>query len=394
MRVLMVSDVYFPRVNGVSTSIETFRQCLRELGVEVRLVVPRYGDEPDEPGIIRVAGRPVPGDREDRLVGWRGMHKAVLAAAADCDLIHIQTPFVAHYAGLKAARRLGLPVVATYHTLFEEYLQHYAPFLPGGWLKAQARAFSRRQCNALDAVIVPSTAMQQRLLAYGVKVPLHVLPTGIPLARFGRGDGAAFRAEHGIPLGRPVALFVGRVAHEKNIGFLLEAMQRTRQLRPDALLLIAGEGPAMNDLKEQVRQLGLLDGVRFIGYLDRQQALPDCYAAADVFVFASRTETQGLVLLEAMAAGLPVIALAEMGTTDILAPGRGAISPPPEAQAFGEALADFFNRPLAWRHLAAAAPAYVAEWSDAALAARLAGLYDTLTGGKIALGEALTVALS
>ena len=135
MRVLMVSDVYFPRVNGVSTSIETFRQCLRELGVEVRLVVPRYGDEPDEPGIIRVAGRPVPGDREDRLVGWRAMHKAVLAAAADCDLIHIQTPFIAHYAGLKAARRLGLPVLATYHTLFEEYLQHYAPFLPGDWLK-------------------------------------------------------------------------------------------------------------------------------------------------------------------------------------------------------------------------------------------------------------------
>ncbi len=394
MRVLMVSDVYFPRVNGVSTSIETFRQCLRELGVEVRLVVPRYGDEADEEGIIRVAGRPVPGDREDRLVGWRAMHKAVLAAAADCDLIHIQTPFIAHYAGLKAARRLGLPVVATYHTLFEEYLQHYAPFLPGDWLKAQARAFSRRQCNALDAVVVPSTAMQQRLLAYGVTAPLHVLPTGIPLARFGRGNGAAFRLEHGIPLGQPVALFVGRVAHEKNIGFLLEAMQRTRQLRPDALLLIAGEGPAMGDLKEQVRQLGLLDGVRFIGYLDRQQALPDCYAAADVFVFASRTETQGLVLLEAMAAGLPVIALAEMGTIDILAPGRGAISPPPEAQAFGEALADFFNRPLAWRHLAAAAPAYVAEWSDAALAARLAGLYDTLAGGKIALGEALTVALS
>ncbi len=394
MRVLMVSDVYFPRVNGVSTSIETFRQCLRELGVEVRLVVPRYGDEADEEGIIRVAGRPVPGDREDRLVGWRAMHKAVLAAAADCDLIHIQTPFIAHYAGLKAARRLGLPVVATYHTLFEEYLQHYAPFLPGDWLKGQARAFSRRQCNALDAVVVPSTAMQQRLLAYGVTTPLHVLPTGIPLARFGRGNGSAFRLEHGIPLGQPVALFVGRVAHEKNIGFLLEAMQRTRQLRPDALLLIAGEGPAMGDLKEQVRRLGLFDAVRFIGYLDRQQALPDCYAAADVFVFASRTETQGLVLLEAMAAGLPVIALAEMGTTDILAPGRGAISPPPEAQAFGEALADFFNRPLAWRHLAAAAPAYVAEWSDAALAARLAGLYGTLTGGKIALGEALTVALS
>lgn len=392
MRVLMVSDVYFPRVNGVSTSIETFLQCLRELGVEVRLVVPRYGDEPDEPGVIRVAGRPVPGDREDRLVGWRAMHKAVLAAAADCDLIHIQTPFIAHYAGLKAARRLGLPVVATYHTLFEEYLQHYAPFLPGDWLKGQARAFSRRQCNALDAVVVPSTAMQQRLLAYGVTAPLHVLPTGIPLAHFGRGNGADFRREHGIPLGQPVALFVGRVAHEKNIGFLLEAMLRTRDMRADALLLIAGEGPAMNDLKERVRQLGLLDAVRFIGYLDRQQALPDCYAAADVFVFASRTETQGLVLLEAMAAGLPVIALSEMGTTDILAPGRGAYSPPADAAAFGEVLGYFFNQPLAWRYLAEEAPAYAAEWSDASMAARLAARYRELAGRENALAETLTVA--
>ena len=158
MRVLMVSDVYSPRVNGVSTSIETFRGTLADLGVEVRLVAPRYADEADEPGIVRVRGRPVPGDPEDRLVGWRAMHREVLAAARDCDLIHVQTPFVAHYAGLKAARKLGLPVLATYHTLFEEYLQHYAAFLPAGWLRGQARAFSRRQCNALDTVVVPSKA--------------------------------------------------------------------------------------------------------------------------------------------------------------------------------------------------------------------------------------------
>ncbi|MGE5470383.1 MAG: glycosyltransferase [Bacteroidota bacterium] len=380
MRILMVSDVYFPRVNGVSTSIETFRLALAEFGVEVRLVVPRYGDEPETAGIVRVPGRPLPGDPEDRLVGWRAMQRSVLEAAQDCDLIHIQTPFVAHYAGLRAARRLGLPVLATYHTLFEEYLQHYAPWLPAGWLKGQARRFSRRQCNALDAVVVPSSAMQQRLLAYGVEVPLHVLPTGIPTSRFGHGNGPAFRERHGISPGRPVALFVGRVAHEKNIAFLLHALCRTRQLRPEALLVIAGEGPAMGALKAQVRQLGLQGAVHFIGYLDRQNELPDCYAAADVFVFASRTETQGLVLLEAMAAGLPVIALAEMGTTDILAPGRGCLVPPPDPAAFGEALGDFFNRPLAWRHLAAEAPAYAEAWSDAAMAARLAGLYRELAG--------------
>ena len=392
MRILMVSDVYFPRVNGVSTSIETFRQILGAQGIEVRLVAPRYGDEPDTPGIVRVAGRPVPGDREDRLIGWRAMHRSVLAAAQDCDLIHIQTPFIAHYAGLKAARQLDLPVIATYHTLFEEYLQHYARLVPASWLRGQARALSRRQCNALDAVIVPSTAMRQRLAFYGVTAAMHVLPTGIPLAQFAGGHGQAFRYKHGILSTRPLALFVGRVAHEKNIGFLLEALLHAREMRPDILLVIAGEGPATADLKAQVKALRLQDSVQFIGYLDRAQELPDCYAAADVFVFASRTETQGLVLLEAMAAGLPVIALSEMGTTDILAPARGAFSPPAEPKAFGEVLGHFLNQPSAWRHLREEAPVYAQEWSDAAMAARLAALYRDMAGLKIAAERPLTAA--
>jgi glycosyltransferase involved in cell wall biosynthesis len=393
MRVLMVSDVYFPRVNGVSTSIETFRRSLQAQGVDVRLVVPRYGDEPDAPDIIRVGGRPVPGDREDRLVGWRAMHRAVLVAAADCDVIHIQTPFIAHYAGLKAARRLGLPVLATYHTLFEEYLAHYAPFLPAGWLKGQARALSRRQCNALDALIVPSTAMRQRLEEYGVTAPMHVLPTGIPLERFTGGDGPAFRYRHGILSTRPMALFVGRVAHEKNIDFLLLALRRTLQLRPDTLLVIAGEGPAMGDLRAQVKELGLQDAVQFIGYLDRQQALPDCYAAADVFVFASRTETQGLVLLEAMAAGLPVIALAEMGTIDILAPGRGALVSPDQPAAFGELLGRYLNQPSVFQHLRDEAPRYAGEWSDGAMASRLAERYRALINENLAGKMTLTATI-
>ncbi len=387
MRVLVVSDVYFPRVNGVSTSIETFRHTLAQCGVEVRLVVPRYGDEADQEGILRVPGRPVPRDPEDRIVRWRAMHRAVRSAAAECDLIHIQTPFVAHYVGLKVARALGKPVLATYHTLFEEYLQHYAPFLPAGWLRRQARAFSRRQCNALDAVVVPSTAMQARLAGYGVTTPMSVLPTGIPLGNFADGDGAAFRRAHDIPLERPVALFVGRVAHEKNIGFLLEALVRARRVCPEALLLITGEGPAMADLRRQAGELGVHDSVRFLGYLDRAQALRDCYAAADVFVFASRTETQGLVLLEAMASGLPVIALSAMGTTDILGPGRGCLVAPDDPVAFGDLLGRFFSRREDWPALAEEAVAYAREWSDLAMAERLARLYLALCGKSAAVAD-------
>ena len=253
----------------------------------------------------------------------------------------------------------------------------------------QARAFSRRQCNALDTVIVPSSAMRQRLESYGVTAPLHVLPTGIPLHQFGAGVGSAFRLRHGISAQRPLALFVGRVAHEKNIGFLLEALVHAQRVAPELLLVIAGEGPALPALKEQVAKLGLSDAVRFVGYLERSSELPDCYAAADVFVFASRTETQGLVLLEAMAAGLPVVALADMGTADILAPGRGSLAPPAEPQIFGEAVGHLLRRRDAWHHLAEEAPVYAREWSDGAMAGRLASLYRDLAGCHNPLAVAL-----
>lgn len=375
MRILMVSDVYFPRVNGVSTSIETFRHTLAGQGIEVRIVAPRYGDEPDAPGVTRVPGRAVPRDPEDRIVAWRAMSRTVHEHAAECDLVHIQTPFAAHYSGLRAARRTGVPVLATYHTLFEEYLHHYAPFLPARGLRAVARHLSRRQCNALDGVVVPSLAMQDRLSDYGVRAPIHILPTGIPLARFASGDRARFRAAHGIAPARPVALFVGRVAHEKNIGFLFEMAAEAVKRCPDLLLLVAGEGPALPALREQAARLGLGDAVRFTGYLDRHRDLPDCYAAADVFVFASRTETQGLVLLEAMAVGLPVVAFAEMGTIDILAPRQGCRVPAEDPAAFADAVVEILSDAALRARLGSEARNYARSWSDETMAARLADLY-------------------
>jgi glycosyltransferase involved in cell wall biosynthesis len=380
MRVLMLSDVYFPRVNGVSTSIETFRGALARLGVEVRLIAPRYADEADSGGVTRIAGRPVPRDPEDRLMAWSELRAKVEREAADSDLIHVQTPFLAHYAGINAARRLAKPVLATYHTLFEEYLHHYAPFMPANWLKGMARRFSRAQCNDLDAVVVPSSAMRDRLAEYGVVAPMHVLPTGIPLQRFAAGDRARFRAQHGIAPEQPAALFVGRVAYEKNIGFLMESLAIARRQQPNLILLVTGEGPASESLKRQAHTLGLAESVRFLGYLDRKQDLPDCYAAADVFVFASRTETQGLVLLEAMAMGLPVVGLSAMGTRDILEPGRGSLAPPDDPDEFSRVLLSLLSDGARRERLGEEARAFAQEWSDDHMAERLLGLYRELLG--------------
>lgn len=378
MRILYISDVYFPRVNGVSTSIHTFRHELQALGHDVTVVAPHYpqASTTDEPAIIRVASRSVPLDPEDRLMRRYALRElpARLGTRA-FDLVHIQTPFVAHYAGLRIARELGVPSVATYHTFFEEYLYHYVPFAPRALMRGLAREFSRRQGNQVDALVVPSRAMLSALTGYGVRSPMSILPTGIRLKELAGGDGAAFRRQHGIPAERPLLVHVGRVAFEKNIDFLLHMLRLVRAHYPDVLLLIAGEGPALPHLKKVVRRLSLAASVMFTGYLGRATTLLDCFRAGDMFVFASRTETQGLVLLEAMALGVPVVSIAEMGTIDILKAGKGAIVAEPDQEAFADAVCRLLASPALRRRLAAEGVTYAAEWDAAKQAQRLADFY-------------------
>src|SRR5882672_7440282 len=259
MKVLMISDVYFPRVNGVSTSIQTFRRELTALGHEVDLISPAYPVPYTEDGhTLRVASRFIPLDPEDRLMRPRKV-RALLPWLRDrgYDLVHIQTPFVAHYLGIEIADALGVPRVETYHTFFEEYLFHYVTVLPKGVLRALSRRFSRKQCNCMNALIVPSSPMRDKLAQYGVQVPMHVIPTGIPMAEFSAGNGDVFRIHHGIEQDRPMLLFVGRVAFEKNIHFLLGALELALAHIPDLLLTIAGEGPALKSLKKMAVERNL-----------------------------------------------------------------------------------------------------------------------------------------
>ena len=380
MRVLFISDVYFPRVNGVSTSIRTFRADLGNCGVETLLVAPDYAAEgADEPAVIRVPSARIPRDPEDRRMRWGKLHRLLESERfKDIELLHIHTPFIAHYAGVRFARRAGIPCVATYHTFFEEYLHHYVPALPRGLGKSLARSFTRSQCADVQALIAPSEPMRDILLEYGVATPIHVLPTGLPADRFRQGDGDRFRAGHGLPADRPLLTYIGRVAHEKNIEFLVRVFAEVRRTIPGAMLVIAGEGPARESLKQYVQRLDLVRDVCFVGYLDRQAALLDCYAAANVFVFASRTETQGLVLLEAMAQGAPVVSTAELGTRSILKPGCGAVVAPEDEKEFAAAVARVLQDATLQKDLSEHGRAYARNWSSASMARRLSDLYEGL----------------
>jgi len=249
--------------------------------------------------------------------------------------------------------------------------------LPRPMSRFLARSFTRSQCAAVQALIAPSEPMRAVLEAYGVRTPIHILPTGLAPDRFLRGDGGAFRARAGIEAQRPLVTYVGRVAHEKNIGFLLQMFVEVLKSVPEALLVIAGEGPARPALRAQVAALGLEAHVRFAGYLERNSTLLDCYAAASVFVFASRTETQGLVLLEAMAQGTPVVSTAELGTRSVL-PGSGALIVAEQREVFAAAVVRVLGDPQLRADMAARGRAHARTWSSAAMARRLADIYREL----------------
>ncbi len=390
MRILMISDVYFPRINGVSTSIQTFVQELRQLDHEITLIAPGYESQQQtvfdtDTGIIRIPSRRVLFDPEDRFMSRRAIRQLLsYCHQQQYDVIHIQTPFVAHYLGVWLARELGSPCVESYHTFFEEYLYHYFPLAPKRLMRYIAKRYTTRQCNQVEKVIVPSSAMRDVLQRYGVRTGIQIIPTGIPERDHQPGDGARFRQQYGIAPDRPVMVTVGRVAFEKNISFLLEVAKKVREHIPNILFVIAGEGPMMPHLKKRVRREGLQRQIMFVGYLDRATQLQDCYRAANVFVFASRTETQGLVLLEAMAQALPVVSTAVMGTRDVLADQLGCLVAPEKVSRFAEKVITVLSNTALQQQLARAGKAYVEQWTAPRYAEKLAGLYQEL--GETATG--------
>ena len=388
MNILFISDVFFPRVNGVSTSINTFATELKALGHQVTLIAPSYTDEDkQEEWIVRVPSHKIYFDPEDRLMKF-GKLKALLPWIREqhFDIIHIHTPFTAHYVGIHFGKKLDIPVVETYHTFFEDYLHHYLPFIPQFISRKLARTISRRQCNAVDGIVSPSKPMLDVLKEYGIKTPADVVATGLDASSFASVDGEHFRISHDIPLGQPMLLFVGRVAHEKNINFLLEMHVKLLKNHPDTLLVITGEGPAEESIKQSIDKLGITNKVRMIGYLDRSHELIACYKAADIFVFASKSETQGLVLLEAMAQGTAVVALAELGTKSILIEGEGVLIAKDDTHDFADKVNILLSDARKRQMIGERGRQYAQEkWGAGVLAKKVAKFYKSTINQKSSL---------
>lgn len=392
MRIAMITNNYKPFVGGVPISIERLADSLRARGHKVFIFAPEYGDNRVEDDIYTCRFRTVTpflrgGFRPSQLFDSR---VGRVFPTMGVDLIHVHSPFVVGPMALRLGRQYRLPVVFTHHTRYEQYLHYVRPYalaearardghpvtagflreLREDWLPAWVAAFENR-CSAVAA---PSESLRQTLLRQGVRVPVHVLPTGLPESAFARNDIESAKLRQRYVGGRPYLLCtVSRLGREKNLDALLRGMAALREQIGDTFrLLVLGEGPERAALEALSGRLGLSETVAFCGAVENSR-LPAFHRASDLFVFTSRSETQGIVLLEAMAAGRPIVALDAPGTRDVIRSGvNGALT---READFAPCIASLLENPARRREMSAAAEAVAERFTTGEIARRAEALY-------------------
>lgn len=310
MKIGIFSDVYLPQIGGVSTATHLIKKYLTARGHEVYIITPFDPQAEAEEHVIRVPSMPFVSAKRLALFCPLYMYKRI--KNLDFDLVHSQTEFAMGDLARRISKNLNVPHVHTFHTLYEDWLLGQ---LGTGVASKAARNFIRRFstnfCNHADHIIVPTQKTENVLLDYGVTTSLQILPTGIELERFATAaadlESRSFlREELDIPQNAFVLVYLGRISHEKSIGEILEYLPGLIRENEALYFLLVGSGPQLQDYCEQVREAGLENNIIFVGPVSAAK-VPSYYAMADAFTSASRSETQGLTYIEAMAAGLPLL---------------------------------------------------------------------------------------
>ncbi|WP_394216071.1 glycosyltransferase family 4 protein [Brachybacterium vulturis] len=325
LRVLLTTDWWEPVVNGVVASVQTLRRELLALGCDVRVLTLSQGIRTrNEEGVYRLGSVSASMVYDRARIGMPSGRRALRDILRwSPDVIHSQAEFSTFVWARRIARTLSVPLVHTYHTIYEDYTHYYSPSRTMG--RKVVESFSRRVLSRTDAVIVPTTKVARLLVGYGVHRPLHVIPTGLDLDRFRparseeeHADARALRAALGIAPGQRVLLSVSRLAKEKNLDEVLELISVAD--RTDTVLVLVGEGPYRGELQARARALGIADRVRFTGVVAPAD-IPRWYRMGDVFVGASLSETQGLTFIEAMASGLPLLCRRDPSLASVVVEG-------------------------------------------------------------------------
>jgi glycosyltransferase involved in cell wall biosynthesis len=337
MKIAMFTNTYTPHIGGVARSVSGLAQELRRMGHTVLVVAPEFPDMPeDEEGVIRVPAI-------QRFAGsdFSAPVPVSLSLASELDefapdIVHAHHPFLLGDTALRISASRNLPVVFTYHTRYELYGHYVAQDSPA--LQRLVLSLALGYCDLCEAIIAPSESIKVFLKEHGVGT-VTVIPTGIEASSFDHGDGKRIRAELGIGPDVFVVGHVGRLAREKNLDYLTDAIGLFLAAHRGAHFLVAGSGDMQEPMRDAFACSGLTDRVHLLGPVEGER-LSDVYAAMDVFAFSSHSETQGLVLAEAMTAGVPVVALDAPGAREVVVDGSNGRLLPANASAaqFAEAV--------------------------------------------------------
>ena len=372
MRIGLFSDMYTPEICGPTSVVRGLKEELEQLGHEVYVYVPQYPEHhEEEERVYRFRAQPFLFYKTSQFA--LPYNREAARSFQQLDVIHSHTPFSLGSVAIAASYRHHLPHLHTFHG----YLTGYRHYLPRP-IRPPAKVvegFSALFCNRCTIVLTPSSPMKEELLRYGVHRPIHVLPFGVNLAAFGQEPVWEPRVALRMPDTALLFLCSGRLAQEKNLSFLLRAFAEIRKELPQAILVLTGDGPAREILQQQAKQLALEEAVLFTGFLDYAELI-DLYKATDLFLFASKTETQGLVLVEAMAGGTPVVAIGKLGVLDIVKDDANGIFVPEDAKEYARATLDLLEDRTRYERLRAGALETAQILSTRNCTQRLLELYE------------------
>lgn len=378
LRVAMFTEAYPPIVSGVAVATRTLVEGLRGRGHRVDVYAPYHPEQPaKERGVVRLPSVSVP------LPGWIPISMPVNPIAFDeiarrrYDVVHTQHPFLLGIVGRKLARRKNIPLVATIHTQYEQYVHYWTPWHePGRWL---VRQIIREYCNTCDHVTTVAAGMEALLREYAVAAQVTVIPNDVDFGDFLNASGDGVREELGLAPEETFLLSVSRLAAEKNLLFLLDTLMPLLKSGPPARMVFVGDGPLRPELERRVREAGLTDRVSFTGKLPHAQTAR-YYAAADLFLMPSITEVNPLTIGEALAAGTPVAAVDSFSAREGMVDGHDGIIAPLDTEAYRHAIRLLVEEPERREAMARAARETAASRSAGNAAERTEALYRALVG--------------
>ena len=318
MRIGIFTNNYLPNPYGVSMSIESFRREFEKRGHEVCVFAPKYKNYKDEnPRVFRYPAVDIEYKIKFPLAvpySWK-IHKFL--SKSDFDIIHSQHPNLLGTAAMKWARKKDIPLVFTWHTLYDQYV-HFVPLIPKKWASRWIIRQAAKYANKSDYVVIPTPSVEEIIRGWGVRNGnMAAIPTGVEEEIYQNPDGARIREKYKVKKDEILLLLVSRLTAEKNIHFLFDSLVLPLRKNQNVKFLAAGEGHLVPELKEKAKKYGLEEKIIFAGVVKKEE-IKNYYAAADIFVYASKSETQGMIVSEAMYMGLPVVAVRSTGICDLV----------------------------------------------------------------------------